>query len=166
MTRRVLVAGVGNIFLSDDGFGVEVIRHVLGRELPAGVEVMDVGIRGIHLAYELMEGYDTLIVVDAVPRDFEPGTVFLLEPERDEPARRAAEAIGEGARPLVDAHGMEPASMLASLDLLGGDVERILVVGCQPLDVSEGIGLTPPVEAAVPGAVEMVMDVIERESAA
>lgn len=163
MSKRILVAGVGNIFLTDDGFGVEVVRHLQGREMPAEVEVADFGIRGVHLAYQLMEGYDTLILIDAVPRDEEPGTLFVLEPDLDDAPPEAADAIEAGAMPLVDAHGMEPGSMLTVLDLLGGKVDRVLVVGCQPADVTEGMGLTAAVEAAVPGAVEMVMDVISEE---
>jgi hydrogenase maturation protease len=165
MTGRILVAGVGNIFLRDDGFGVEVVRHLLARTVPDGVEVSDFGIRGVHLAYQLMDGYDTLVLVDAVPRDFEPGTVFVLEPDITKPCPEAEEAVESGAAPLVDAHGMAPGSMLAVLDMLGGRVRRVLVVGCQPGDVSEGIGLTPAVEAAIPRAVDMVLEVISEEVA-
>lgn len=164
MSMRTLVAGVGNIFLTDDGFGVEVASRLRGLPLPSGVEVEDFGIRGVHLAYQLMEGYDTLILVDAAPRGGEPGDLFVIEPETEAATRASAEAVGEGGMPLLDAHGMEPGSMLAMLDLLGGKVEKVLVVACEPQDVSEGIGLTAPIEAAVPRAIEMVMELVEMEA--
>lgn len=164
MPKRVLVAGVGNIFLTDDGFGVEVVRRLLGMQMPPGVEVADFGIRGVHLAYQLMEGYDTLVMVDVAPRGGSPGDLYLIEPESADATAASAAAVEDGVIPLVDAHGMEPGSMLAMLELLGGRVGKIWVVGCEPADVSEGIGLTPEVEAAVPRAVEMILDLIEKES--
>lgn len=165
MTKRVLVAGVGNIFLSDDGFGVEVVRRLQDRPLPDGVTVADFGIRGVHLAFELMDGYDVLILVDAVSRDAEPGTLFVIEPDVASHTEGTVASVGAGARALVDAHGMEPGSMLAAIDVLEAPVERVLVVGCQPGDVSEGIGLTDVVERSIPAAMELVEDVISREVA-
>jgi hydrogenase maturation protease len=153
--RRVLVAGVGNIFLSDDAFGCEVVRAMAGTTVPDRVEIIDFGIRGVHLAYQLLDGYDLLVLVDAAPRDTEPGTVSLLEVELDQIEPGAA----TGA-PLVDAHGMEPVSILTMLASLGGQVARVLVVGCEPESVAEGIGLSEVVAAAVPRAVELVHQVI------
>lgn len=164
MTKRILVAGIGNIFLGDDAFGVEVVGHLLGREMPDGVEVQDYGIRGVHLAYQLMEGYDTLILIDAVERQAEPGDLFIIEPDVDKPLAEISRAVQDGSMPLVDSHGMAPGAMLATLDKLGGAVERVLVVGCQPQDVSERMGLSSVVEASVPRAVEMVMEVVMQES--
>ena len=146
----VLVAGVGNIFLSDDGFGVEVANRLAGEVFPEGVKVADFGIGGVHLAFELLEGYDTAILVDAVPRGGEPGTVYVIEPEVD----------GEQCEGLVDAHGLEPESVLALLDRLGGRVGRVLIVGCEPASVDEGMGLTAPVAAAVPHAVGVVRSLV------
>jgi hydrogenase maturation protease len=149
---RVLVAGVGNVFLGDDGFGPEAARRLAARPLPDGVRVVDYGIRGMHLAYDLLEGYDLLVVLDAAPRGGRPGDVVLLE---------VGEAdLGDGD---FDAHGMEPTSVLASLGSLGGRLPRTLVVGCEPADTAAGMGLSPPVEAALDGAVEMVTGLLVRD---
>ncbi len=152
---RVLVAGVGNIFLGDDAFGCEVVRALAGTSVPDRVEIVDFGIRGVHLAYQLLDGYDLLVLVDAAPRDTAPGTVSLLEVELDQ-----IEQDTSTAAPLVDAHGMEPVSILTMLASLGGQVARMLVVGCEPESVAEGIGLTEVVAAAVPRAVSLVHRVI------
>src|ERR1700738_4722959 len=141
MSRKVLVAGVGNIFLSDDGFGVEVARRLSSAALPEGVKVVDFGIRGVHLAYELLDGYDTAILVDAAPRGGQPGTVYVIEPRVD-PA-------GDESAALLNAHGMQPDAVLGLLGVLGGRVEHVFVVGCEPSTVAEGIGLSEPVERGV-----------------
>lgn len=155
MSGPVLVAGIGNIFLSDDGFGVEVARRLAGEALPEGVEVADFGIRGLHLAYDLLDGgYETTILVDALPRGGEPGTVYLLEPDP---------ADLEGATPLLaDAHGMAPLQVFAHLEALGGRPGKLLVVGCEPASTDEGIGLTPPVERAVGEAVRLIRRLVGR----
>ena len=153
---RVLVAGVGNIFLGDDAFGSEVVRRMAGTPLPEGVEIVDFGIRGVHLAYQLLDGYDLLVLVDAAPRGRDPGTVSLLEVDLD----RIPGSDGQSA-PLVDAHGMAPVAILSMLASLGGSVQRVLVVGCEPLSVHEGIGLSPVVEAAVPAAVRFVQQLVD-----
>src|SRR4029450_12420487 len=115
MRGRVLVAGVGNIFLGDDGFGVEVARRLAAEELPEDVRVADFGIRGVHLAPELLDGYDPAILVDATPRGGPPGTVYVIEPEP--PAVRDA---GDPAEtPLIDAHALEAAAVLGRLDVAG-----------------------------------------------
>jgi hydrogenase maturation protease len=156
---RTLVAGVGNIFLSDDGFGVEVASRLAGRPLPDGVELVDFGIRGVHLAYQLLDGYDVLVIVDAAPHGQPPGTVSLLEVDQGQVTSSAA-AVTEGASPLVDAHGLEPGAILSMLGSLGGSVGEVLVVACEPASVDEGLGLTPVVQAAVPRAVTLVEHVI------
>jgi len=160
MTPRVLVAGVGNIFLSDDGFGVEVANRLAGTDLPDWVQVVDYGIRGMHLAYDLAnaDGYQTTILVDAAPRGGEPGTVYLIEPAL-QPQRPAAEAAIAG-NPLFNAHGMQPDVVFGMLDMLGGQAGRVLVVGCEPASVDEGIGLSGPVAAAVDEAVRVVLDLV------
>lgn len=154
MTNRVLVAGIGNIFLSDDGFGCEVARRLTGHTLPGHVTVTDYGIRGMHLAYELLDGYDGLVIVDALPRNGEPGEVVVLEVGEDD--------LGSGD---FDAHGMEPTAVLASLGSLGGSLPPTYVVGCEPADVGEGIGLSPPVAAAVDDAVNAVFRLLTQELA-
>ncbi|MER6997233.1 hydrogenase maturation protease [Streptomyces sp. NPDC000410] len=154
---RTLVAGVGNIFLGDDGFGVETVRALAGRPLPAHVEVADIGVRGVHLAYQLLDGYDTLVLVDATARGGEPGTLYLIE--ADTPGGSAPQDT------LIDGHRMSPDTVLALLEHLcagtgGTPPRRTLVVGCEPARVEEGIGLSPQVAAAVPEAVRMVTDLV------
>jgi hydrogenase maturation protease len=156
---KVLVAGVGNVFLGDDGFGVEVARRLAKEPLPAWVRVGDFGIRGVHLAYELLEGYEAAILVDASPRGEPPGTVYVIEPDLDgQPDPAAAFPAEPGV--LVDAHGMEPDTVFALLKALGGRIPRLLVVGCEPAEVSERMGLSPPVAGAVDQAVAVVRELI------
>jgi hydrogenase maturation protease len=149
-----VIAGIGNIFNRDDGFGSEVAQHLRTRRLPDDVRVEDYGIRGLHLALDLLEGCDLLILVDAVPSDDAPGTLRVLEPD----------PTGDGAEPL-DAHRMDPQAVLQRVADLGGEIGRVLVVGCPPADLSEGIGLSSPVAAAVDRAVRMVEDLIAERSA-
>ena len=147
---NVLVAGIGNIFLGDDGFGVEVAQRLRTRPMPDGVRIEDFGIRGVHLAYELLDEYEVLVLVDAVPMGESPGTVTLLEPEFDARDREPGDA------PVLEGHSMSPAGVLDLLAGLGGRVDRILIVGCQPASIDDGIGLSDPVAAAVEPAVEAV----------
>jgi hydrogenase maturation protease len=156
MPEQILVAGIGNIFLSDDGFGPEVARRMAAGEqrspaLPEGVRVVDYGIRGMHLAYDLLDGVDALILVDALPGAGPPGEVTVLEIGPDD--------LGTGD---FDAHGMDPVAVLASLGSLGGTLPPTYIVGCRPGDVSEGIGLSPAVEGAVDEAIESVRWVLEQ----
>jgi hydrogenase maturation protease len=146
----VLLAGIGNIFLGDDGFGVEVAMRLGRQAVPGGVQVADYGIRGVHLAYELLDGYDTLVLVDAVPMGETPGTLAVIEPEA-----ASAPAGGDDVAPVIDAHSMSPGVVLGMLAGLGGSVERVVVVGCEPATLDEGIGLSPAVAAAVEPAVEL-----------
>lgn len=160
-TGRILVAGVGNLFLSDDGFGIAVVDHLRRHgELPVGVELVDTGIRGMHLAYQLLDGYRALVIVDATQRGGEPGTVYTLEHDLDAPQYGSGGDVQ--ASPALDGHGMDPASVLALLDGLAGSmdlerpVDRVLVVGCEPAVLAEGIGLSPQVAAAVEPAARAV----------
>jgi len=157
---RVLVAGIGNVFLGDDGFGVEVVRRVREEPLPPGVRVADYGIRGVHLAYELLDSPpDTLIMVDAVPLEGRPpGTLAVLEVGEED-------LDGAGEAVPVDAHGLHPLAVLLLLRRLGGAVGRVLVVGCRPASLEEGIGLTEPVDDAVDDAVRLVADLAAAEVA-
>jgi hydrogenase maturation protease len=151
VSRRALVAGIGNIFFSDDAFGVEVAQRLGRLPLPAGVRVEDYGIRGLHLAYELLDGYDALVIVDALPMGEPPGTLVIMEPELDPPADEAAP---------IDAHTMSPTVVLSTLRRLGGRIERIYVLGCQPATLQEGMSLSDPVAAAVDDAVEMCAQLV------
>ena len=158
MSPGVLVAGIGNIFLGDDGFGVEVVRRLASKPLPAGVRVADFGIRGLHLAFELLEHPDdTTVLVDVTPRGGEPGTVYLIEPDLETLAGPAGPA---------DAHDMTPAAVFGLLRSLGGTPGRVLVVGCEPLSTEEEMGLSAPVEGAVDEAVGLILDVLARETLA
>jgi len=145
------VAGIGNVFLTDDGFGSEVARRLAGSAVPAGTSVVDYGIRGMHLAFDLLDGYDALVVVDALPGDGTPGELTVLEVGPDD--------LGDGE---LDAHGMAPVAVLASLGALGGTLPPTYVVGCRPADVGEGMGLTPVVAAAVAPAVDLVHELLAR----
>jgi len=149
---KTLVAGVGNIFQRDDAFGVEVIRLLDGRPQPPGVRVKDFGIRGVHLVYELLDGCDLFVLVDAAQRGCPPGTVTVLEvgPEH------IAEPGG-----VMDAHGLAPDQVFAMLAAMGSRPGRSLVVACEPADVSPGMGLTDQVREALPAAVRAVERIIE-----
>ena len=163
MPRRVLIAGIGNIFLGDDGFGVEVVGRLSGRRLPEGVEVVDFGIRGMDLAYALHEDYDLVVFVDATPRGGEPGTVYLIEPEieEDEPVS-------------LDTHGMDPVKVIRLARALGARPARTVVVGCEPQVIPGRRGgsethpyyddmlmeLSEPVRAAVEEAAKLVESLV------
>jgi hydrogenase maturation protease len=157
VSGATLVAGIGNVFLSDDGFGVEVAHWLSGRTFPDEVRVEDYGIRGIHLAYDLLGGYDNLVLVDAVPMGEQPGTLAVIEPERATASPSSPESF---AAPIVDAHTMSPDVVLATLTRLGGSVDRIVIVGCQPGSLDEGIGLSPAVQEAVAAAVDLCLEVV------
>jgi hydrogenase maturation protease len=152
--RRILVAGVGNIFLGDDGFGVAVAQRLALRSLPPGVTVADFGIRGIHLAYELLEGYDALVLIDAMSLGEPPGTLAMVEPTDVVPPD-----AGDELAPVFDAHTMHPAVVLASMAAIGAQVERIVILGCEP-EVLEGIGLSETMAESVDLAVDLMEDIL------
>lgn len=151
---RILVAGVGNIFLGDDAFGVEVVRRLAERTLPEGVRVIDFGIRGFDLTYALLDGYESAILVDATQRGGPPGTLYVIEPEPDEPG------VTDVGDLMIESHGMNPAKVLRLVAALGGQVKRILLVGCEPESLGSeeemAMGLSPPVQAALDEAVRLV----------
>jgi hydrogenase maturation protease len=155
---RTLVAGVGNIFQRDDAFGVEVIRLLADRPAPPpGVQIRDFGIRGVHLVYDLLDGCDLFVLVDAAARGAEPGTVTVLEVE---PRPAPADGGDPAAGPVIDAHGLTPDDIFALLASLGGRPGRSLVVACEPADTSPGMGLSDPVQAALPHAVAAVEEIL------
>jgi hydrogenase maturation protease len=158
MEGKLLIAGIGNIFLGDDAFGVEVAKRLSRCQLPDGVSVVDFGIRSYDLAYALMDEWELVILVDALPRGGDPGTLYTLE----------AEVPASGEVPAaLDAHSMNPIAVLQLVSALGGRVGRLLVVGCEPATVEpdqEGkMGLSAPVSAAVEEAVRIVEELISRE---
>jgi hydrogenase maturation protease len=160
MIETILVAGIGNIFLGDDAFGVEVARSLSRRTLPSQVTVKDFGIRGFDLAYALLDPWHTVILVDALPRNAAPGTLFVLEPDLT--------ALGDpGAAGMdLNPHGMDPMRVLNLAASIGPIAARILVVGCEPNDFGdefEGrMGLSPHVQAVVEAASNMIEELIGR----
>jgi hydrogenase maturation protease len=151
----ILIAGVGNIFLGDDGFGVEVVRRLGRRELPERVRVRDFGTRGFDLAYALAEDHDAVILIDATRRGEVPGTLYALELDT------------HGHTPgAVETHGMDPANVLRLVAALGGHPRRVFLVGCEPsvidTETEDMTGLSAPVEAAVDGAIEMALSLAAR----
>lgn len=155
---KILLAGIGNIFLGDDAFGSEVARKLMSRPQPANVRVVDFGIRGLDLVYALLDGCDLAILVDAVPREGNaPGTLFLLEPRLD--------VISESAPPLVEGHSMDPVKVLKTALAMGAQVRRVLIVGCQPAacEPPDEVGLDASIEmsAAVRGAIDEAVEMVE-----
>jgi hydrogenase maturation protease len=156
---KILVAGIGNIFLGDDAFGVEVVRRMAGLNLPASVRVSDFGIRGFDLAYALQDGYETTILVDACPHGQDPGTLYVIEPDLkvlDNP---------EDPQAAIEAHAMNPMNVLRMARAMNIELKNILLVGCEPetLGGEEGqMGLSAPVESAVDAAVKLIESVIDK----
>ena len=154
--QEILIACIGNIFLGDDGFGVEAARALAAAGLPPQVQVIDFGIRGLDLAYALLDPWRAVVLVDAVPRGGTPGTLYLLQPE------------GSGAedQPGIDPHSMDPVRVLATARSLGDVTAEVYIVGCEPLDFGDELEgrmeLSPQVAAAVPEAVAMVQDLVAR----
>ena len=162
----VLIAGIGNIFLGDDAFGVEVAQRLAKRKLPDRVKVVDFGIRGFDLAYALLDRFDVTILVDACPRGGAPGTLYVIEPDLNASAQDAAEA----GQTTIDAHSMNPMNVIRMARSMGGDLKRILLVGCEPLTLGpeEGaMGLSEPVAAMIEEAanrIESLVQTIQRDS--
>jgi hydrogenase maturation protease len=152
---RILVAGIGNVFLSDDGFGPEVIRHAaapLQRRHVDGVivKVVDYGIRGMHLAYDLLEEWDALVLVDAIPERGQPGNLHVFKADHETLPPTSG----------LEAHSMDPGAVFGTLRALGGTAPNTVVIGCEVANVDEGMGLSDAVAAAVPGAVAALDDVL------
>ncbi|MDQ6818633.1 MAG: hydrogenase maturation protease [Actinomycetota bacterium] len=153
---RILVAGIGNVFLGDDGFGVALADRLARRELPEGVEVVDFGIRGMDLAFAMQDGYNAVVLLDAVPRGGRAGTLYVIEVDPD-----------DADEPALDTHGMDPAKVLGLLRALGGVRPRTLVVGCEPQECMAAddedvvAQLSEPVRAALDPAVRLVQSLLE-----
>ncbi len=156
---RILIAGIGNIFLGDDAFGVEVAAKLAQRPLPEGVRVVDFGIRGLDLTYALLDGCDVAILVDAAPRGSAPGTLYVIKPEP-----LSAEVELQPGELLIETHGMEPAKVLRLVGAMGGRLQKLLVVACEPTPLdSENdmqMGISPAVQAAVQEAVPLIESLI------
>ena len=153
--KRILVAGIGNIFFGDDAFGCEVASQMARRPLPEGVRVTDFGIRSYDLAYAIMDNYDATILVDATPQGAEPGTISVIEPD--------LKKLDELPDEAVNAHSMNPVRVLQLVRALGGNAGFLRVVGCEPavLDVEDGaMGLSEKVKAAVAPAIEIIEGLI------
>jgi hydrogenase maturation protease len=155
MSERILVACIGNIFLGDDGFGFEMAQALAGCALLPTVDVRDFGIRGLDLAYTLLQDWKAVVLVDAITRGGTPGTLYLLEPAKSKMAEAG-----------LDPHSMDPASVLATARSLGGCAAQVYIVGCEPEDLGDELegrlGLTPAVAAAVPEAVRMIQQLIDK----
>jgi hydrogenase maturation protease len=156
-STRVLIAGIGNIFLGDDAFGSEVARRLQARPWPAGVRVVDFGIRGFDLAYALCDGNDLTVLIDATPRGGSPGTIYVIEPDLSE--------LVDDSRPaaLVDAHSLDPLQVLRMAHAQGAVLKGIVLVGCEPADLGgeEGrLGVSEPVAAAVDEALDVVTSLV------
>jgi hydrogenase maturation protease len=155
---RILIAGIGNIFLGDDAFGVEVVQRLAQRPLPEGVQVKDFGIRGFDLAYAILDDYDVTLMVDATPRGEAPGTLYVIEPDLND--LNGADGVE------IETHSMDPVKVLHLAKVLGGQPKRLLVVGCEPATFgpeNEGqMGLSEPVQLAVDEAVQLVESLVQK----
>ena len=154
----ILVAGIGNLFRGDDAFGTEVAQRLLRRRTPDGVMVVDFGIRSLDLAYALLDGYDTAVLIDTARRGHIPGTVSVIEPD--------CAAVGDPAAGDLSLapHDLDPAKVLRLISALGGSCPRIILVACEPLtfgDKNGAVGLSEPVAAAVDAAIATVEDLID-----
>jgi hydrogenase maturation protease len=159
--RSVLVAGVGNAWLRDDGFGGEVARRLAARELPTGVSVMDAGTGGLDLAYEVMRGYDALVILDVSEQGGAPGTLYVIEPDEDS----VDGGIEDGA--VINPHSMDPKTVLRFVKSIGAWPGRVMVIACEPAEVEEmGWGLSEEVGRAVDRAVELVLETVAQLLAA
>ena len=154
--KQILVAAVGNVWLRDDGFGAEVAKRLGERELPRGVQVFDFGAGGLDLAYEVMRGYDALVLIDISRQGGEAGTLYVME--ADETSVGGPIEDGE----VIDPHGMDPQTVLRFVKAVGGWPGKVVVVACEPADVGDmGIGLSAPVAAAVDRAVDVVVETVD-----
>jgi len=154
-TTQILVAGIGNAWLRDDGFGGAVAKVLSERELPAGVHVMDFGSGGLDLAYEVMRGYDALVILDVSKQGGEPGTLYVMEPDEGS----VPGGIEDGD--VINPHAMDPQTVLRFVKSVGAWPGRVVVIACEPADVEEmGWGLSEPVRDAIERAVDLVVETV------
>jgi hydrogenase maturation protease len=154
--RQILVAGIGNAWLQDDGFGGEVVRRLETRELPDEAAVFDFGTGGLDLAYEVMRGYDALILIDVSRQGGDPGTLYVMEARKED----VDAGIEDGQ--MINPHGMDPQTVLRFVKTLGAWPGKVVIVACEPAEVEDmGIGLSEQVERAVESAVDLVVETIE-----
>ena len=152
---QILIAAVGNAWMRDDGFGGEVVRRLEQRDQPPGVTIDDFGTGGLDLAYEVMRGYDALILIDVIRGGGPPGTLYVLEPEEAE----IAAGIEDGE--MIDPHAMDPQTVLRFVRAVSGWPGSVVVIACEPAEIDEpGLGLSPEVEAAVPRAVDLALETL------
>jgi hydrogenase maturation protease len=155
LSQRVLVAGIGNIWMKDDGFGGEVAKRLNNRELPKDVMVTDFGIGGLDLAYELQNGYAALVLVDISRQGGEAGTLYVMEVDEDEVEGDIQDGV------MMDPHGMDPQTVLRFIKSTGAWPGRVVIIACEPAEVEDfGLGLSPVVEAAVDHAVDLVLSTV------
>ena len=155
--KRILVAGIGNAWLKDDGFGGEVVKRLESRELPEGAAVFDFGTGGLDLAYEVMRGYDALLLIDVSRQGGEPGTLYVMEALKDD----VEAGIEDGQ--MINPHAMDPQTVLRFVKTLGAWPGKVVIVACEPAEVEEmGMGLSPAVQSAVDAAVGVVIETIEQ----
>ena len=158
-TKRILIGGIGNVFLGDDGFGVEVVRRLAGRSLPEGVVVVEFGVRGFDLAYALLDGYDAAILVDAARRGQVPGTLYVIEPDPEDAAGPGPSGQPDGV--VVDAHSLDPMRVLRLVSAMGARPPLLLVVGCEPVALCfDDLGLSAPVALAAGEAVGLIESLV------
>ncbi len=157
---KILIAGVGNVLRGDDGFGVKVAQWLnQNSSFPDGVRVFEAGIAGIPLVHELMDGYNALIIADAVERNGAPGTIFVIEPDISDPSTPDPAALHSS---LADAHYTEPSKVLTLAKALGVLPSKVFVVGCQPAGYDElGAELSDAVKGAVQVAVRQIESLVE-----
>ena len=154
--KRILIAGIGNTWLGDDGFGSEVVKRLEARQLPSGTVVFDFGTGGLDLAYEVMRGYDALLLIDVSRQGGEPGTLYVMEALKDD----VEAGIEDGQ--MINPHAMDPQTVLRFVKTLGAWPGKVVIVACEPAEVEEmGMGLSPAVQSAVDAAVGLVIETIE-----
>jgi hydrogenase maturation protease len=157
---RILIAGIGNIFFGDDAFGVEVAWRLAARSLPDGVQVVEFGIRGLDLTYALLEPHEAVIIMDAVPRGGKPGTLYVIEPE----LQQLEDA--DSPAPMMETHNLDPLKVLALARSMGGKLDRVLLVGCEPETLGHEqdfqFGLSDSVRSAADEAVQLIESLVAK----
>lgn len=156
---KILIAGIGNMFFGDDAFGVEVVKRLIDHNLPESTQIVDFGIRGLDLAYALMESYAAVILIDATSRGGEPGSLYVFEPDLRQPEKHDVESLP------IEAHGMVPERVLRWVQMTMGLIPSVKIVGCEPAMLGDWedmtVGLSPVVTDAIPKAVEIILSLVD-----